>query len=66
MQIKDKLVLNGMTWAAAYAIEYNAIGTFQTSDSNKPRYYIFLWTGNSFTLKDIYACHAFDSPVLTP
>ena len=26
MEIKDELVLNGMTWAVAYKIEYNIIG----------------------------------------
>ena len=40
MEIKDELVLHGMTWAAANYIEYNTIGAFQTSDSNTPGYYI--------------------------
>ena len=41
MEIKYKLVLNDMTWAAADDIEYNIIGEFQNSDSNTPGYYIF-------------------------
>ena len=36
MEIKDELALNDMTWAESDKIEYNTIGTFQTSDSNKP------------------------------
>ena len=40
MDIKDELVLHGMTWAAADEIEYNPIGTFKTSHSNTPGYYI--------------------------
>ena len=46
MVIKDNLVLNGMPWESADEIEYNTIGAFQTSDSNTPGYYIFLWTVN--------------------
>ena len=52
MDIKDELVLNGMTWAAADEIEYNTIGVFQTSDSNTPGYYIVLWGGNVYTLQE--------------
>ena len=40
MEIKDELVLNGMTWAALGEIEYNTISAFKTSDSNMPGYYI--------------------------
>ena len=40
MKIKDELVLQGMTQAAAYEIEYNTMGAFQTSDCNIHRYYI--------------------------
>ena len=66
MDIKDELVLNGMTWAAADDIEYNTIGEFQTSNSNTPVYYIFRWTGNTYTLEEQYTCHAFDPPVIIP
>ena len=48
MNIKDELVLNGMTWSAAGEIEYNTIGSFQTSDSNTPGYYIVRWTGCAY------------------
>ena len=40
MEIKCKLFLHGMTWAEAYDIEYNTIGSFKTSDSDTPGYYI--------------------------
>ena len=40
MENKYDLILNGITWAAAYDIGYNTIGEFQTSDSNTPGYYI--------------------------
>ena len=40
MKIKDELVLHGMTQSAVDDIEYNTIGEFQTSDSNKSVYYI--------------------------
>ena len=40
MEIKDEIVLHGMTWASTDNIEYNIIGEFQTSDSNTPGYYI--------------------------
>ena len=66
MKIKYELVLHGMTWAAADDIQYNTIGSFQTSDSNKPGYYIVIWTGNAYTLQEKYACHAFDPPVTIP
>ena len=46
MDIKDELVLNGMTCAAAYEIEYNTIGAFKSSNSNTPVYYIVQLTGN--------------------
>ena len=51
MDIKDKLVLRGMTWAASDKIEYNAIGAFITSDSNTPGYYNFRWAVNAYTLQ---------------
>ena len=66
MDIKYKLVLNGMTWAAADGIEYNTIGEFQTSDSNTPVYYIVWWAGNTYTPQEQYTCHAFDPPVIIP
>ena len=40
MEIKDDLVLNVMTWAAADDIENNKIGSFQNIDSNTSGYYI--------------------------
>ena len=36
MQIKDELVLNGITWAELDKIEKDAIGTFRTRKSNTP------------------------------
>ena len=47
MEIKDNLVLNGMTQASADKIEYNTISSFQTSDSNTPGYYIVQWTDSA-------------------
>ena len=41
MEIKDELVLNGMALVVADEIEYNTIGTFQTSDSNTPGIILF-------------------------
>ena len=58
--------MQGTTWAAADKFEYNTIGTFQTSDSNTPGYYIVQWTGNSYTLQVKYTCHAFYSLVIIP
>ena len=52
MDIKDELVLHGMTWAAADDIEYNTIGSFQTSNSNTPENYIFRWKGNAYNLQE--------------
>ena len=66
MKIKDELVLQGMTQAAADEIEYNTMGTFQTSDKNTHGYYIVKWTGNAYTLQEKYKCHAFDPPVIIP
>ena len=66
MYIKDKIVLHGMTWEAADDIEWNIIGSFQTSDSNTNGYYIVRWTGNTYTLQGKYTCHAFDPPVINP
>ena len=51
MEIKNELVLNGITWESADNIEYNIIGAFQTSDSNTPGYYIVRWIGNAYTLQ---------------
>ena len=60
MDIKDKLVLRGMTWAASDKIEYNTIGAFQTSNSNTTRYYIVRWTGNAYNLEgNINVMHLF-------
>ena len=64
MKIKDELVLQGMTQAAADDIEYNTIFAFQTSDINTPVYYILRWTGNAYNLQEKYTCHAFDPPVI--
>ena len=66
MKIKDELVLQGMTQAAADDIEYNTMGAFQTSDCNTHGYYIVKWTGNEFTLKGKYKFHAFNPPVIIP
>ena len=66
MKIKDELFLQGTTQAAADEIEYNTMGAFKTSDSNKNGYYIFKWTGNAYTLQEKYKCHAFDPPVIIP
>ena len=66
MEIKDKDVLKGVTWAAADEIEYNNIGAFQTSNSNTTGYYIFQWTGNAYTLQEKYKFHAFDPPFIIP
>ena len=66
MDIKDELVLNGMTLEAADKIEYNTIGAFQTSDRSKPGYYIVRWTVNAYILQEQYTCHAFDTPVIIP
>ena len=52
MEIKDKLVMNGMTWVEADESEYNTIGAFQISNSNTPGYYIFRWIGNAYTLQE--------------
>ena len=41
MEIKDELLLDGITCSAEYEIEYNTIDEFRTSDSNTPGYYIF-------------------------
>ena len=64
MKIKDELVLQGMTQAAADEIEYNTMGAFQTSDCNTHGYYIVKWTGNAYTLQEKCKCHAFDPPVI--
>ena len=57
MGIKDKPFLNAMNWELEDEIEYNTIGSFQTSDSNTPVYYIVLWTGNAYPLQEQYTCH---------
>ena len=64
MKIKDELVLQVMTQAAADEIEYNNMGEFQTSDCNTHGYYIFKCTGNAYTLQEKYKCHAFNPPVI--
>ena len=51
-KIKDELVLHGMNQAAADKIEYNNMGTFQTSDCTTHGYYIVKWTGNAYTLQE--------------
>ena len=66
MEIKDELVLNGMTWASANKIEYNTIGAFQTTNSNNPVYYILRQTGNEYTLQEQYTCHALYPPAIIP
>ena len=48
MKIKDELVLQVMTQAAADQIEYNTMGELQTSDCNTYEYYIGKWTGNAY------------------
>ena len=55
-----------MTQAAAYEIEYNTIGAFQTSQINMPGYHIVQWIGNAYTLQAKYACRSFDTPVIIP
>ena len=42
------------------------MGAFKTSDCNTHGYYIVKWTGNAYTLQEIYKCHAFDPPVIIP
>ena len=64
MKLKDELVLQGMTQAAADKMEYNTRGAFKTSDCSTHGYYIVKWTGNAYTLQGKYKCHAFDPPVI--
>ena len=64
MEIKDELVLYGMTRSAADEIECNTIGEFQTSNSNTTGYYIVECTCNAYTLQEIYKCDAFYPPVI--
>ena len=52
MKIKDELVLQGMTQAAADEIEYNTMGVFQTGYCNTHGYSIVKWTGNAYTLQE--------------
>ena len=52
--------------AAAAEIEYNTMGEFQNSDCNTHGYYIVKWTGNAYTLQEIYKCHAFDPTICKP
>ena len=66
MKIKDELVLQDMTHAAADEIEYNTMGAFQTIDKNTHGYYIVKWTGNAYTLQEKYKCHSFNPPVIIP
>ena len=66
MKIKDELVFQGMTQAAADNIEYNTMGAFQTSNKNTHGYYIVKWTGNAYTLQEKYKCHALNRPVIIP
>ena len=66
MKIKDELVLQGMTQAAAENIVYNTMCAFQTSDCNTHGYYIVKCTGYSYTLQGKYKRHAFDPPVIIP
>ena len=40
-EIKDEVVLHGMTWASADEIEYNTIGVLKTRYSYTPVHYIF-------------------------
>ena len=51
MKIKDDLVLQGMTQAAADEIEYNTMGAFKTSGCSTHECYIVKWTGNAYTLQ---------------
>ena len=66
MEIKDEIVLNGMTWAATDKTEYYTIGAFQTSDINMTGYYIFWRTGNAYNLQEKYTGHSFDTPFIIP
>ena len=66
MKIKDELVFQGMTQAAADDIEYNTMGEFQTRDCNTHGYYIVKWTGNAYALQEKYKCHTFDPTVIIP
>ena len=42
------------------------MGVFQTSNCNTHGFYIVKWTGNAYTLQEIYKCHAFVPPVIIP
>ena len=64
MKIKDELVLQDMTQASADEIQYNTIGSFQTSDCNTHGYYIVKWTGNEYNLQEKYTYHEFDPPII--
>ena len=66
MKIKDELFLQGITQTAEDEIEYNTMGTFQTSDCNTHGYYIVKWTGNAYNLQEKYKCHAFNPPLIIP
>ena len=40
------------------------MGTFQTINCNTHGYYIVKWTGNAYTLQEIYKYHEFDPPII--
>ena len=40
------------------------MGAFQTSDCSTHGYYIVKWTGNAYTLQEIYKFHEFNPPVM--
>ena len=52
MNVKDEIVLQVMTQAAADEIEYNTMGAFKTRTKNTHGYYIVKWTGNTCTLQE--------------
>ena len=59
MEIKDELVLHGMSWAAADDIEYNTIGAFKTSD--RTRLDIIFFNGQVMNItyrKNIHVIHS--------
>ena len=56
MEIKDKLVLNGMPWQQQKIL----------NTRNTPGYYIVQQKSNAYTLQEQYTCYAFDPTVITP
>lgn len=58
-----KYVLEGVTSRMSEIVTPNNYGSFSTDDPDADGYYIVMWVGYPYTLKEAFLCKEYDPPI---